>query len=130
MSGSKPGTILSNISICCYPLEFQTIFFTRFFSNNGIAVAYHPDMHGDRLQGGNNEIAREILVYLADHPEAGDTLEGIMQWWLLQRRIQNQIVLVEKALNELVNDGYVKKNINANVEVRYSIKDLKKSGEL
>jgi len=79
-------------------------------------------MQGDCPHWGKNEIAREILAYLADHPDAGDTLEGIMQWWLMQRRIQNQIVLVEKALNELVSDGYVKKNTNTNLEARYSIK--------
>ena len=87
-----------------------------------MTVAYHQDMQGDCLHGDKNEIAREILTYLADHPDAGDTLEGIMQWWLMQRRIQNQIVLVEKALNELVHDGYVKKNAYANLEARYSIK--------
>jgi hypothetical protein len=28
------------------------------------------------------EIAREILAYLLDHPDAQDTLDGISQWWV------------------------------------------------
>ena len=27
-------------------------------------------------------LQREILTYLIRHPEAKDTVEGIMQWWL------------------------------------------------
>jgi len=30
---------------------------------------------------------REILAYLADHPDAQDTLAGIFEWWLLERKI-------------------------------------------
>ena len=48
------------------------------------------------------EIAREILAYLADHPEAQDTLDGIIQWWLLERKIKYQTDIVRKALAELV----------------------------
>ena len=48
------------------------------------------------------EIAREILAYLADHPEAQDTLDGIIQWWLLERKIKYQTDIVRQALAELV----------------------------
>lgn len=30
-------------------------------------------------------IAREILRYLECHPEAKDTIDGIVQWWLRQQ---------------------------------------------
>ena len=48
------------------------------------------------------EIAREILAYLAEHPEAQDTLDGTIQWWLLERKSKYQTDIVRKALAELV----------------------------
>jgi len=34
------------------------------------------------LPGTVRQVALEILAYLAKHPEAKDTLEGVRQWWL------------------------------------------------
>ncbi len=50
-------------------------------------------------------IGHEILAYLLEHPDAGDTVEGIVQWWLLERKIRNEERLVREALSELVNRG-------------------------
>lgn len=44
----------------------------------------------------------EILGYLADHPEAQDTVEGIMEWWLLEQRIKIATTEVRVALEQLV----------------------------
>jgi hypothetical protein len=52
-------------------------------------------------------IAHEILAYLIDNPGARDTLDGIMKWWLLDRKIRYQMTLVEKALDELVDQELV-----------------------
>lgn len=54
-----------------------------------------------------SEIARQILDYLADHPDAQDTLEGIIRWWLLDTKIKYQQELVKEALAELVEKGFV-----------------------
>ncbi len=48
-----------------------------------------------------DEIAREILAYLAEHPDAEDSLNGIVQWWILERRIKVQVSLVQEVLSEL-----------------------------
>jgi hypothetical protein len=45
-------------------------------------------------------LAREILRYLTEHPDAKDTLEGIAQWWLLR---EQQIAHVEMAVALLVS---------------------------
>jgi hypothetical protein len=50
-------------------------------------------------------IADEILAYLAKHPEAQDTLEGITEWWLLEQRIRSAIAEVDGALSSLVADN-------------------------
>ena len=55
------------------------------------------------------QIAHEILAYLADHPDAEDTLDGIVQWWLLERKIKYQKNKVINALDELISDGYILK---------------------
>lgn len=53
------------------------------------------------------EIAREILAYLVDHPDAQDTLEGIIQWWLLERKIKYQTDMVKQTIAELVEKGFI-----------------------
>jgi hypothetical protein len=47
-------------------------------------------------------IVYEILAYLVDHPEAQDTVEGIVAWWVLEQRLKRQTSRVKEALAELV----------------------------
>ena len=53
------------------------------------------------------QVAYEILRYLIKHPDAQDTLEGIVGWWFLGRTIKYQKLLVKKALDMMVEDGLV-----------------------
>jgi hypothetical protein len=48
-----------------------------------------------------------ILGYLIDNPNAGDTLEGIVEWWLLQQRIRFETLTVAQAVAKLVEDGLI-----------------------
>lgn len=48
-----------------------------------------------------------ILGYLIDNPNAGDTLEGIAEWWLLQQRIRFETLTVAQAVAKLVEDGLI-----------------------
>jgi hypothetical protein len=52
-------------------------------------------------------IAYEILAYLVEHPQARDTLDGIVRWWLLEQKIRRQTAEVKDALAELVREGLV-----------------------
>ena len=63
-----------------------------------------------------SEIASEILAYLAEHPDAQDTLDGIAQWWLVERKIRCQTSAVEEALADLVAKGLL-----VEVKRQYSI---------
>ena len=67
------------------------------------------------------EIEREILAYLIDHPEANDTLDGIAQWWLLERKIYYHLIKVREALNELVAKGYLIQNAGSGKCIRYKV---------
>jgi hypothetical protein len=35
-------------------------------------------------------VAAELLAYLSRHPNAADTLEGIMNWWLPRQRYETE----------------------------------------
>lgn len=48
------------------------------------------------------EISYEILAYLAEHPRAQDTLEGVTEWWLLEQKIKDRMDRVREAIGDLV----------------------------
>jgi hypothetical protein len=50
-------------------------------------------------------IAREILEYLDAHPEAKDTLDGMVEWWLPHRR--GERAAVERAVALLLSQGVI-----------------------
>lgn len=51
------------------------------------------------------EIADAVCAYLAEHPGAMDTLEGIADWWLTRQRIRADVELLERVLRRLVDSG-------------------------
>ena len=53
------------------------------------------------------ETAHKILAYLMANPDAKDTLEGILDWWLLQQDFKRNIALVRKALDELIDKQFL-----------------------
>jgi len=56
---------------------------------------------------GKPQVVYKILAYLSEHPQAQDTLEGIVEWWLLEQQIKCRTVQVKEALAELVARGFV-----------------------
>jgi len=53
----------------------------------------------------DEEIKRSILTYLRCHPQAADTLRGIVNWWLPQQRYESDCQRIEYALGALVAQG-------------------------
>ena len=74
-------------------------------------------------------IFHEILVYLVEHTEAQDTMEGIIEWWLLEQRIKRQTVKVKAALTELVNMGLVLEHKGQDGRIHYRV-DRRKAAEI
>jgi predicted transcriptional regulator len=62
-------------------------------------------MNGSNSFETETDISRDILAYLSEHPLAQDTLEGVVEWWLLQQQVQRSITRVEAVLTELVRKG-------------------------
>lgn len=54
-----------------------------------------------------NEVARLILSYLETHSDAGDTLEGIIKWWVLSQQLDESMTVVQRALHELKDKGVI-----------------------
>ena len=50
----------------------------------------------------NAPLGREILEYLVRKPEAKDTLQGIVDWWLSSTRSNSKRDEVRDVLEELV----------------------------
>lgn len=53
------------------------------------------------------EVCHYILAYLSENPEAGDTLEGILEWWLLNQTIRFEMQTVSEAVASLVAEGLI-----------------------
>ncbi len=66
-------------------------------------------------------MARMILGYLHKNPDASDTLEGILEWWLESERIEKSVNKVSGALEILLEKGLLKKVKSENGPLVYKI---------
>lgn len=49
----------------------------------------------------------EIVEYLHAHPSAADTVDGVIQWWLPLQRYETARDVIQKALDDLVEEGII-----------------------
>ena len=68
-----------------------------------------------------SEIAQDLLRYLIEHPQAQDTLEGIAEWWIPDRRIESRTSKIREVLDELVAAGLILERQGPDSRVRYLI---------
>ena len=54
-----------------------------------------------------DRVAEVIEAYLATHPEAADSVEGIARWWVGRGGVEAGIEDVQGALEQLVEAGSV-----------------------
>jgi len=54
-----------------------------------------------------DEIAGLILSYLAEHPQAMDTVEGIAEWWVMRERARHEVETVMRVLRRLTERGLI-----------------------
>jgi hypothetical protein len=71
------------------------------------------------------EIARKILIYLEQNPEAQDTIEGILNWWILERTVHYEKIRVEQVIDELVSRNFIVARQIAGLPIRYSLNPSK-----
>jgi len=67
------------------------------------------------------EIETGVLSYLVSNPVARDTLEGIVEWWLLEHKIKHNITEVRDVLDELTARKLILKYKTSDTRVHYRI---------
>jgi hypothetical protein len=65
--------------------------------------------------------APEILDYLARHPDAQDTIDGILQWWLLEACIRKWTPKITETVSLLVEEGFLEMKPSADGHFLYRI---------
>jgi hypothetical protein len=65
--------------------------------------------------------APEILDYLASHPEAQDTLDGILHWWVLDSCVKKWAPKVPETVVKLVEQGFVEEKRSSDGKIFYHI---------
>ena len=61
-----------------------------------------------------------ILGYLRAHPQAADTVTGIVEWWLPRHFHAEAVERVQKAVDQLVAQGWVEKIVLVGGTVLYA----------
>lgn len=67
-----------------------------------------------------SDIAGVIRRYLANHPNASDSLEGVQRWWLAEGAVEAPGPTVQQALDRLVKKGTVVRKLLPDGTVVYA----------
>ena len=62
-----------------------------------------------------------ILAYLSENPDAGDTFDGIVEWWLLDQRIKFETQNVSEAVAKLVSEGWIVEHEEPDSRIIYKV---------
>ena len=73
-----------------------------------------------------SRVARAILQYLHNNPDAQDTLAGIAEWWL-PKRITTQATTVKEALELLIAHELILEVKGKDAQCHYRINDRKRA---
>lgn len=58
-----------------------------------------------RTPSREEQMCGAVLQYLAEHPHAMDTLEGIASWWLMRQQVRAEVDVLAKVLRRLAEQG-------------------------
>lgn len=67
------------------------------------------------------KLTQAIKDYLAEHPMAMDTVEGIAEWWIMRRQVRVDVETLTKVLHQLAEQGLLEE-ISAGGQVRYRLR--------
>ena len=67
------------------------------------------------------------MSYLIEHQDAQDTLEGIVEWWLVEQKIKQQTARVKEVLDDLVKNTYLLESTGLDSRSRYRINHSKRN---
>lgn len=64
-----------------------------------------------------------ILNYLQRHNQAGDTLEGVARWWMMNQQVTDSLTEVKEALDHLTEQGVVSARTGPDGRTLYFVND-------
>jgi hypothetical protein len=65
--------------------------------------------------------APEILDYLARHPQAQDTLDGILHWWVLDSCVKRWAPKIAETVAKLVEQGFLEEKPSPDGQTFYHV---------
>ena len=66
-----------------------------------------------------------ILRYLVENPDAQDTLDGVVEWWLLDQYTKGNVARAKQALEELVTADLILQRRGKGSRIYYKINPRK-----
>ena len=71
------------------------------------------------------EVRYHILAYLCDNPNAGDSFDGIVEWWLLHQRIKFETRNISEAVRKLVAEGLILEDEGSDSRITYRLNQIR-----
>jgi hypothetical protein len=84
---------------------------------------FEKQMKSDPIE--QRDVRYHILAYLCDNPNAGDTFEGIVEWWLLHQRIKFETRNISEAVRKLVAEGLILENEGSDSRITYRLNQIR-----
>jgi hypothetical protein len=75
----------------------------------------------DRESDSSWNVALKILRYLEQRPDAADTVEGIVEWWVPKQSIYEEAKVVQRALDDMVNREWLLTNESSDARKHYRL---------
>jgi len=75
----------------------------------------------ERLASSRQRIMREILHYMIEHPDAMDTVHGILSWWMPKGYRERGGKELQEALDALVLQGWLSQKAYQNGRTLYGV---------
>ena len=73
------------------------------------------------------DITHDVLSYMLENMAAQDTLEGIVEWWLLEKKIERNTAEVKSVLDELSARELIVEFKAPDSRIRYRVNRSKQS---
>jgi hypothetical protein len=86
------------------------------------ALGFASDCMGCEVHS-EDSLAESVIAYLAEHPNAMDTLDGIAEWWIMRQQFRVDIERLATVLNRLTECGQLDR-IGSGSTARYRLKNV------
>ena len=72
-------------------------------------VMKKPKEIRDEPSSQEERLTKAVMNYLAEHPEASDTLEGIAEWCIMRQSVRVEVNSLVRVLRRLLKKGLLNK---------------------